>query len=178
MHFHAALRRCGIGGDVPYQNLVLFIRLSHDRALTLPAQDVDNLDKAMDDLVKSVVHDIRIMNEVETYRTVRTASEISNDEKSLVPFVAGLRVALVDIVNFLKDQATGLREQHGGVTSHDSIESIMAKIGDCVDKVALKGLMEQVFAIHAEQLSTGNGNGVIYLEECIALIDEALDIAV
>jgi len=36
----------------------------------------------------------------------------------------------------------------------------MNKIGDCVDKTALKSLMEQIFAIHAEQLATGNGNGI------------------
>ena len=54
----------------------------------------------------------------------------------------------------------------------------MNKIGDCVDKTALKSLMEQIFAIHAEQLATGNGNGIGYLAECIALIDQALDISV
>lgn len=61
---------------------------------------------------------------------------------------------------FFKDQATTLREQHGGITTHDSITDTMNKIGDCIDKTALKSLMEQIFASHAEQLATGHGNGI------------------
>ena len=170
MHLHAALRRSGIGGDLPYQNLALFLRLSHDRAPTtsgLSAREIDAL-------VKTVVHDIQIVNELDTYRT---AFEIPDNEKSLIPLLSGLRVALGEIASFLKDQATALREQHGGINTHASIDDIMNKIGDCVDRTALKSFMEQIFAIHAEQLATGNGNGVGYLEECIALIDQGLDIS-
>jgi len=142
--------------------------LCHDRATPgLSAEGFNNL-------VTEVVHDIKIVNEFET---CRTASEIFRDEKSTVQFLSGLRVALQDIVALLKDQATALREQHGGLTTHTSIEDIMNKIGDCVDKTALKSLMEQVFAIHAEQLATSNSNGVGYIEECITLIDQALEIS-
>ena len=172
MDLHAALRRSGIGGDLPYENLALFLRMSHDRAPTKKKKRASA--QEIDALVKAVVHDIQIMNEVDTYRT---ASEIPDDQKSLVPLLSGLRVALGEIASFLTDQATALREQHGGIATHDSIKDIMNKIGDCVDKTALKSLMEQIFAIHAEQLAIGNGNGVGYIKECMALIDQALDIS-
>jgi hypothetical protein len=48
----------------------------------------------------------------------------------------------------------------------------MIKIGNCVDKTALKALEEQVFAIHAEQLATANSNGVKAIEKCIGLIKQ------
>lgn len=90
------------------------------------------------------------------------------------PLLSGLRVTLSEIVEFFKAQANELREQHGGVQKHGTIEELMIKIGNCVDRTALKLLEEQVFAIHAEQLATANSNGVKYLEECISLIDRAL----
>jgi hypothetical protein len=102
-------------------------------------------------------HDIKIIN---TLDSCRTASKEDDNEKSLVQLLSVLRPALREIVSFFKDQATTLREQHGGITTHDSITDIMNKIRDCVDKTALKSLMEQIFAIHAEQLATGNGNGI------------------
>lgn len=46
-----------------------------------------------------------------------------------------------------------------------------------MDKTALKGLEEQVFAIYVEQLATANSNSVGYIEACIALIGEALSIS-
>lgn len=52
----------------------------------------------------------------------------------------------------------------------------MTKIGNCVDITALKVLEDQVFAIHAEQLATANGDGVVYIEKCIDIIDRALSI--
>lgn len=91
--------------------------------------------------------------------------------------LSGLRVALNDIVDYFKAQATALREQHGGVTNHASVKDLMIKIGNCVDKTALKGLEEQIFAIHAEQLATANSTGVGYIEAFIALINEALGIS-
>ncbi|TAQ84708.1 hypothetical protein B7494_g6969 [Chlorociboria aeruginascens] len=81
------------------------------------------------------------------------------------------------IVEFFKAQAKELREQHGGVQNHCTIEELMIKIGNCVDKTALKLLEEQVFGIHAEQLATANSNGVKYLEECIDLIERSLSLS-
>jgi hypothetical protein len=78
-------------------------------------------------------HDIKIIN---TLDSCRTASKEDDNEKSLVQLLSVLRPALREIVSFFKDQATTLREQHGGITTHDSITDIMNKIGDCVDKTA------------------------------------------
>ena len=50
----------------------------------------------------------------------------------------------------------------------------MIKIGYCVDKTALVKLEEQVFAIHAEQLATADGNGANYVGEVIETIDVSL----
>lgn len=50
----------------------------------------------------------------------------------------------------------------------------MTKVGNCVDSTSLRLLMEQVSAIHAEQLATGNGKGVASIEACIKLIDRVL----
>lgn len=71
-------------------------------------------------------------------------------------------------------RATELREQHGGVQRHHSIEDLMVKIGNRVDKTALMDLAEQVFAIHAEQLATRDGEGADYIGELVQCIDVAL----
>jgi hypothetical protein len=131
----------------------------------------------LDDVVRAIVHDIGIANEIQEITTTRTVSKITDGPTDLTPLLSGLRVALNEIVDYFKAQATALREQHGGVTNHASVNDLMIKIGNCVDKTALKGLEEQIFAIHAEQLATANSNGVGYIEACIALINEALGIS-
>jgi hypothetical protein len=128
----------------------------------------------LDQVVGAIIHDIEIANEIQAITSTRTVSKVSDEPTDLTPLLSGLRVALIEIVKYFKDQATALRVQHGGVTNHSSIDDLMIKIGNCIDKTALKALEEQVFAIHAEQLATANSNGVGYIEACIALIDEAL----
>ncbi|KAJ8105692.1 hypothetical protein OPT61_g10027 [Boeremia exigua] len=41
------------------------------------------------------------------------------------------------------------QEQHGGVQQHESIDKLVQKIGDVVDKTALMALEEEVFAMIA-----------------------------
>jgi hypothetical protein len=171
LELHAALCRTGLGGKLPYKSFVAFLRWGHDRATAGWAP------KRMNDVVKAIVHDIEIANEIQEIATTRTVSKLANETADLTPLLSGLRVALNEIVEYFKAQATALREQHGGVDKHGSIEDLMIKIGNCVDKTALKALEEQVFAIHAEQLATANSNGVKYIEECIGLIDQALALA-
>ncbi|KAG4432721.1 hypothetical protein IFR05_011799 [Cadophora sp. M221] len=67
--------------------------------------------------------------------------------------VTGLKGSLESIVSLLERQAAELREQHEGLDTHVSINDIMIKIGIVIDRMALKSLMEQVFAIHGEQLA-------------------------
>ncbi len=168
MQLHAALRRTDLGGSLPYQSFAAFLRWGHDRASA--GWDPDMLDT----VVRGTIHDIKITREIQEITSNRTVSKISDGPTDLTPLLSGLRVALIEIAEYFKAQATALREQHGGVTKHASIEDLMTKIGNCVDVTALKCLEEQVFAIHAEQLATANGNGVGYILECINLIDEAL----
>ena len=171
LELHAALCRTGLGGKLPYQSFAAFLRWGHDRATAGWASE------KLDAVVRGVIHDIGIANEIQEITTTRTVSNIIDGPTDLAPLLSGLRVALNEIVHYFKAQATALREQHGGVTNHASIEDLMIKIGNCVDKTALKGLEEQMFAIHAEQLATANSNGVGYIETCIALIDEAVGIS-
>jgi hypothetical protein len=84
-------------------------------------------------------------------------------------------VAHVDIVTDAgKDIAMSelLRENHRGRSRSASISKDICS----EDKTALRMLPEQVFAIHARQLATAKSNSVMYIEECIGLIDQALDL--
>lgn len=128
----------------------------------------------MDAVVKGIIHDIEIANEIANITTDRTTSKLEDGLADLTPLLSGLSVALKEIVEYFKAQTKALREQHGGVTKHLSIDELMSKIRNCVDRTALKALEEQVFAIHAEQLATANSNGTTYIENCISLIDQAL----
>jgi hypothetical protein len=152
--------------------VVTFLRLGHDRAVAGWAA------KRMDGVVKAIIHDIELFNEVnDIVGTSRTVSRIRDDPVDHGPFLEGLKVALKEIVDYFNAQSKAIREQHGGVTKHSSIEDLMGKIGNCVDKTALKVLHEQIFAIHAEQLATANTNGLRYIEGCISLIDKVLALA-
>lgn len=64
-----------------------------------------------------------------------------------------------------------LREQHGGIQDHSSLEDLMTKIGNCVDKTALMALREQFFATHAKQLTTSNCHGAGFIRELVDAID-------
>lgn len=169
LQLHAALRRTGLGGKLPYQSFVPFLLWGHDRAVAGWAPN------NMDDVVRGILHDIDISNKIRDICESSTPSKVAEGEADLREFLSGLRVALTEIVKFFRDQTLALREQHGGITNHASIDDLMIKIGNCVDKTALKSLEEQVFAIHAEQLATANSNGVGYIEACISMIDEALE---
>jgi hypothetical protein len=57
---------------------------------------------------------------------------------------------LCEFEEYMLDQAKQIREQHGGIEKHLSIDDLMGKIENCVDRTALVALVEQVFAIHAE----------------------------
>jgi hypothetical protein len=166
LELHAALRRTSLGGKLPYQNFVLFLRWGHDRAA------VGWTDKRLDAVVQAIIHDIEITDEVQNITTTRTVSKVANETDDLAPFLPALQLALEEIVEYFQAQTKALREQHGGVTKHASIEDLMIKIGNCVDKTALKALEEQVFAIHAEQLATANSHGVKAIEKCIGLIKQ------
>ncbi|KAF2799650.1 hypothetical protein K505DRAFT_230468 [Melanomma pulvis-pyrius CBS 109.77] len=165
---HAAIRKVDIGHDLPYQSLTLFLELAHDRSTA--RWEVERLEL----VVLKILHDIKIVNKIPFVYPVSTVSEEQDKSQALVPFITSVRQALCEIKDFLSAQATALRDQHGGVQRHLSIEDLMVKIGNCVDKTALMALEEQVFAIHAEQLATGNSQGAGYISELVGFIDAAL----
>lgn len=167
VNLHAAVHIGEMGDDLPYQSLALFLEWAHDRASA--GWEMDRLEQ----VVRQILHDIKIVNKTRCIPSVSTVSE-EPDEQDLVPFITSLRQALCEVKDFLLAQAKELREQHGGVQKHLSIEDLMVKIGNCVDKTALMALEEQVFAIHAEQLATGNGRGADYVDELVRFIDAAL----
>ncbi|OBT41116.1 hypothetical protein VE00_08557 [Pseudogymnoascus sp. WSF 3629] len=155
VELHAALRRKNIGGKLPYGSLVAFLRWGHDRAVVGWAPE------RIDSVVESILHDIEISEKIQNIVTTKTASGITDGPVDLRPFVSGMRVVLTELKDYLKAQAKAIREQHGGILKHDSI----------------KDINEQIFAIHAEQMATGNSGGIDYAEKCIKLIDEALAVS-
>ncbi|KAK0125599.1 hypothetical protein ONS96_009434 [Cadophora gregata f. sp. sojae] len=168
MDLQRALRRTKTGGLLQYQDFARFLDLCRVRAL--PGMTNDGLDA----LVTEVLRDLKIINRVDT---CRTASEVFHEEKSMIQFISGLKESLEGIASLLEGQATALREQHGGIDTHISITDIMNKVGNVIDQTALKSLMEQVFAIHGEQMAMSNSVGAKALRECIGLLDQALSIS-
>lgn len=128
----------------------------------------------LEQVVRQILHDMKIANKTRYIPLVSTVSEGPDECQALILFVTSLRQALCEIKDFLVAQATQLREQHGGVQKHLSIKDLMVKIGNCIDRTALMTLEEQVFAMHAEQLVTGNGSGADYIDELVRSIDTAL----
>lgn len=168
INLHAALRKDDLGNQLPYQSLAPFLELAHDHASASWEPDM------LEQVLRQILHDIRIFNKTPYVPLFSTVSEQTDNPQALELFVSSVRRALLEIKDFLLAQATELREQHGGIQRHISIKDLMVKIGNCVDKAALMALEEQVFAIHAEQLATGNGWGVDYIDELIQWIDVAL----
>ncbi|KAF4301216.1 hypothetical protein GTA08_BOTSDO07290 [Botryosphaeria dothidea] len=168
INLHAALRKDDLGNQLPYQSLAPFLGFVHDRASASWEPDM------LEQVVRQILHDIKILNKTRYTFSVSTVSELADDSEDLAPFVSSVRQTLLEIRDFLLAQATELREQHGGIQRHISTNDLMVKIGNCVDKTALMVLEEQVFAIHAEQLATRNGRGVDYIDELIQWIDVAL----
>jgi hypothetical protein len=81
---------------------------------------------------------------------------------------------LVEIQDVLNAQAAELREQHGGIQSHRSLTELVAKTGNAVDKATVMALEEQVFALHAEQLATGDCRGAQYVGKLVSVSNAAL----
>jgi hypothetical protein len=171
VELHASLRRTNLGDTLPYRDLVAFLTFGHKRAAAGWAQD------RLDDVVKSTVHDIDILNEFQPLTTSKTLSKLVDGKADLTTFLSGLRVLVGELIQYMKAQHQAIREQHGPIGTHESIEDLMMKIGNCVDKTALQMLVKQVLAIHAAQLTTENAGGITYAEKMAALIDEALAVS-
>jgi hypothetical protein len=154
-----------LGDRLPYQSLALFLEWAHDRIAADWTKD------QIAEAVERILHDIGIVSKA---RSVSTLSTASNKDVDMKPFVAAVRQSLCEIRDFLVRQGKEIREQHGGVQTHASIDDLMIKIGECVDKSALVALEAQVFAIHGEQIATANSRGADYIDELVCHIGGVL----
>ncbi|KAG9188280.1 hypothetical protein G6011_02203 [Alternaria panax] len=124
------------------------------------------------EVVGRILHDIAIFNKTKYISSTWTVS--TQNESHMVPFVSALRESLCELKGFFTRHAKELREQHGGIQNYKSLDELMIKIGNTVDKTALVALSSHVFAIHGEQLATANSGGSGYIDELITAIDGAL----
>jgi hypothetical protein len=133
-----------LGDELPYQSLALFLGFSHNRAA--PGWDTS----ALREVVVAILNDVKIVNKHHPFPSMQTPSEEPDESAGQVAFILVLRQTLCEIEEYMLDQAKQIREQHGGIEKHLSIDDLMGKIENCVDRTALVALVEQVFAIHAE----------------------------
>jgi hypothetical protein len=161
---HAAIRQADIGADLPYQELGRFLILLHDHAA--PGWSVSMLV----DVVSNIIHDIKVASRLNIVE-IPTVTEEADVDSDTVPFLVAHRQFLCDIMAFFTSLATQLREQHGGIQKHSSLDDLMTKISNCVDKTALMVLEQQVFAIHAEQAAAGIHRGITFIKTAIDGID-------
>ncbi|EPE35504.1 hypothetical protein GLAREA_11203 [Glarea lozoyensis ATCC 20868] len=160
---HQSLCRTGLGPKLPYKFLIQFLRFGHERVETR-----DMNDNSVDQVVESTLKDISIWAEMETLQ--RTPAKCVDQRRSL-EFLGGICNELKDVVAFLERQAQALREQHGGLTMHKSVEELSAKIGQCAGAAALQLLEEQWFALHADQMAMSNQGGTNRIRELITIIE-------
>jgi hypothetical protein len=168
---HDAMRKDRSRGDLPYQNLALFLKLSHDRAGPAWKEEILFRKDTLIHVTRQVLKTIKIVNETRYVPPVQTASRENTEQEDPLPFLSGVRQTLVEIKDFLEQQAVEMREQHGGIQDHSLWEDLMTKIGNCADRTALVALQEQGFAIHAEQLATSNCQGAGYIHELLDAIN-------
>lgn len=79
-----------------------------------------------DEVVAATINDIDIYNEIQTITASKTTSKLVDGEADLTTFVRGLRVALGELIQYLKAQHQAIREQHGGIGRHESIEDLIS----------------------------------------------------
>lgn len=57
---------------------------------------------------------------------------------------------------------------------HESLDDLMVKAGNCVDKTALRVLNEQVFAIRVGQMAATNTDVMKSINDLITIVDKIL----
>ena len=168
INLHEALREDSLGGRLPYQNLAFFLELCHKNI------DSSWQGPVLKEALGQMLDTIAIHNK---YNDTSTSSnlELGLPFTDFAPFASACRLALLAVVESLEKQARQSREQYGGIRAHEPLEELMIKIGNCVDKTSLKIMIEQVFAIHAEQFSASNCQGAKRLNEIIKVFDRLLE---
>jgi hypothetical protein len=131
-----------LGENLPYASLAVFLEFTHDRANTKMGSHM------MTEVVRGVLRDIALVSKFPSAR--RRAPSGDNDQGAdWKMLVSAARATMQTTQSYLTRAATDIREQHGGITAHDSIDALMRKVGNTVDRTALMALIEQVAAINA-----------------------------
>jgi hypothetical protein len=158
------------GGYLRYQDLPLFPKPYRNRAGSA-WREILFRKYTLIQVTRQVLKSIKAVSETSYVAPVQPSSGETTEQGDSLPFLPSIRQALVEIKDFLEQQAVQLREQHGGIQEHLSWEDLMTKIGNCVNKMALEALQERGFAIHAEQLATSNCHGGGFIHEPVDAID-------
>jgi len=94
VQLHAAIQKCSIRPDLPYQSLPLLLEWAHDCAST--GWDVNKLEQ----VVRQMLYGIRIVNKVVYVPSISTTPEILDGHKNLEPAMTSLRQALCEIKDY------------------------------------------------------------------------------
>jgi hypothetical protein len=144
-------------------NLAVFLEFTHDRADTKMGSHM------MTEVVRGVLRDIALANTLLSPPR-RTPSGDNDQEANWKMLVSAARATLQTTQSYLTRAATDIREQRGGITAHDSIDALMRKVGNTVDKTVLMALVERVAAINAQQSHTPLMVGAEQIEELCELL--------
>jgi len=150
------LVKADLGHRLPYQSLAFFMGLGHARV-----ENDYTADQIRVKLIDSL--DIIEMESKATYITPSAPLSEEGGEGGSVDegiLITTLRQVLVDIRNLSRDTGVALCEQHEGTTTHASLEDLMIKIANCVDKSSLEIYEAQVLALQAEQMAVSNTHKV------------------
>jgi hypothetical protein len=118
----------------------------------------------MTEIVRGALQDIALMNRYQPAARQILPSD-DNRAAALTGMISSTRAMLQVIQSYQTRAAAKIREQHGGITVHDSIDGLMRKIGNTVDRTSFMVLIEQVFAINAQQACTALTVSAEWLED-------------
>jgi hypothetical protein len=159
---HDCLRKNDIGENLPYASLAVFLEFTHDRANTKMGSHM------MTEVVRGVLRDIALANTL--LSPPRRTPSGDNDQEANWKMLVSAARATLQTTQYYLTRAADIREQHGGITAHDSIDALMRKVGNTVDKTVLMALVERVAAINAQQSHTPLMVGAEQIEELCELL--------
>ena len=166
VELRSSLKRTNLFQQLQYADLVKFVVIAHDKdARTgLPTE-------YMDTVVKETLEELRRAAFLRDIATPTTASKIGlATSPDIQTFLLAMVNQLKAMINFLEREKNYLSEQHGGLT-HQTMDEIMFRIGNIVDRTALMMAVEELAAVHAHQLTNTYSCGVNELRMCLSLLE-------
>lgn len=106
-----------------------------------------------------------------------TPSNLTGEKIEKDPFRSWLMSYRDDIVSYnqwLSEYAKQMKTQHGALDNSITFDTLMTRVGDCIDIEALKNIFEQGMAIHADQWAAAHMEAHERTKELIESIDELL----